>query len=89
MVWNMGKANTIILKENFILAIGLKIKSMDRANISMKTAESTPDLLPTIWNMESEESMKLMAAITKGSFMKTINMELLSTSTQKKIKNIY
>ena len=87
MVWSMGKESITTLKANFILVIGLKIKSMVKAIIFTKTGKFMKELFRTIWNMDKEKSKRKMEAIFKAFSMKIIRIKQVNIMMPLKRKN--
>ena len=68
--------------------IGIKIKSMEEANISMKMAKCILAVLQIIVNMDLGALTKPMEVIIRAIFIKMINMVLANIMMLPRIRNI-
>lgn len=88
MGWNMGKESIIILKVNYTLAIGSKIKNMEKDCTSMKMAIVTMETFKITWNMGKDGLIKKMEVTIWANFFKTTKTKQESILKPSKIKNI-
>lgn len=94
-VWNTEKGSIIISRENCILEIGFKTKSMEVDSIFMKTDKGIWESSSIIWSMDKEFCLKRMDVnigvslpTTKDMVLASILMPIMIKTTSKCTKMV-